>query len=161
MQQELVDAEVDQGGERPDGDEARELTEEASRNESLLRKTQERELELLRARFELVRDGVVNGLAGWFRAELAPGVCISTAPAAPDRIDREGVLMPLDPVLPCRPRDVLNTRFRALLGDGVTVWEAGRDGEPARRHSSWQSYTAAPLPRRRSDGLEADQAALD
>jgi SAM-dependent methyltransferase len=113
----------------------------------------------LRAEFEIAREGVVNGLAGWFRAELAPDVWISTAPGAPDRIDREGVLMALDPSFPCRPGDRLQTRFRALLADEVTVWEASRDGEPVRRHSTWQSYTAAPLPRPASGTLDADEPA--
>jgi protein arginine N-methyltransferase 1 len=115
----------------------------------------------LRAEFEIGRDGVVNGLAGWFRAELAPGVWISTAPEAPDHIDREGALMPLDPMFACRQGDVLKTRFRALLTDGLNVWEASREGEPVRRHSTWQSYTAASIPRSSSDGLEADEAAVD
>lgn len=114
----------------------------------------------LRAEFETAREGVVNGLAGWFRAELAPGVWISTAPGAEGRIDREGVLMALDPPLPCTPGDVLQTRFRALLADAVTVWEASRDGEPVRRHSTWQSYTAAPIPRPASGSLDADEPAL-
>jgi protein arginine N-methyltransferase 1 len=115
----------------------------------------------LRAEFEIGRDGVVNGLAGWFRAELAPGVWISTAPGAPDRIDREGVLMPLDPMFACRQGDVLKTRFRALLGDALNVWEASREGEPVRRHSTWQSYTATPIQRPASDGLEAHEPAVD
>jgi protein arginine N-methyltransferase 1 len=114
-----------------------------------------------RARFEIARAGVVNGLAGWFRAELAPDVWISTTPGAPDRIDREGVLMPVDPCFDCEAGDVLTTRFRALLADVLTVWEASRNGEPVRRHSTWQSYTAEPIPRPSSGGLEADEPALD
>lgn len=102
----------------------------------------------LRARFEIGRDCLVNGLAGWFRAELAPGVWISTAPGAQDRIDREGVLMALDPPVRCGRGDVLHARFRALLADALTVWEARREGDSARRHSTWQSYTATPVPRR-------------
>jgi hypothetical protein len=30
--------------------------------------------------FEIERDGVLNGLAGWFRAELADGVVLETGP---------------------------------------------------------------------------------
>ena len=100
----------------------------------------------LGARFTVNRDCRVNALAGWFRAELAADVWISTAPAAADRIDREGILMPLDPALACSVGDELRVRFRALLESTLTVWEAERDGEPLRRHSSWQSYTAAPIP---------------
>ena len=113
----------------------------------------------LRADLVITRAGLVNGLAGWFRAELAPGVWISTAPGAPDRIDRQGVLMPLDPPIETTPGDLLRTRFRALLADRVTVWEAGLDGEQIRRHSTWQSYTEAPIPRSASGGLDADESA--
>lgn len=115
----------------------------------------------LRAPFEIARGAAVNGLAGWFRAELAPDVSISTAPGAEDRIDREGILMALDPSLKCEPGNVLQTRFRALLADGLTVWEAERDGEAVRRHSTWQSYTAAPISKRPSSGLDAHEPTLD
>ena len=60
----------------------------------------------------------------------------------------------------CRQGDVLKTRFRALLAEGLNVWEASREGEPVRRHSTWQSYTATPIPRPGSDGLEADETAV-
>ena len=115
----------------------------------------------LRAEFDVARPGAINGLAGWFRAELSPGVWISTAPGAVDRIDREGVIMPLDPALDCAPGDRVHARFRALLDEALTVWEAVRGGEPVRRHSTWQSYTAAPIPRPASGNLEADKTALD
>lgn len=115
----------------------------------------------LRADYEIARAGSVNGLAGWFRAELAPGIWISTAPGAEERIDREGVLMPLDPSFACRPGDRLQARFRALLGDDLTVWEASREGEPVRRHSTWQSYTAAPIPKPSSSSVETDEVAVD
>jgi hypothetical protein len=38
----------------------------------------------------------VDGLVGWFEAELAPGVRMTNDPRAPDRIDRPCTVFPLD-----------------------------------------------------------------
>lgn len=97
--------------------------------------------------FVIEGGGEVNALAGWFRAELTPGVTISTETGAPDCIDREGVLLPLDPPLVCGNGDVVKVRFRALLDSAMMVWEAQVGEEPTRRHSGWQAFTAAPISR--------------
>lgn len=91
--------------------------------------------------------GPVNGLAGFFTASLAPGVTITTRPADPNRIDRENIVLAIDPPIECASGDELAVRIRALLHSEVLTWTVRMDGESPRRHSTWQGFTAAPIPR--------------
>ncbi|MEA2283028.1 MAG: type protein arginine methyltransferase [Solirubrobacteraceae bacterium] len=91
--------------------------------------------------------GPVNGLAGFFTASLAPGVTITTRPADPNRIDRENIVLAIDPPIECSSGDGLDVRVRALLHSGVLAWAVHSAGEPPRRHSTWQGFTAAPIAR--------------
>jgi precorrin-6B methylase 2 len=101
----------------------------------------------LRTTVRVDRAGPVNGLAGFFTAELAPGVTITTAPGDPARIDRENIVLPIDPPIDCSDGDTLDVRIRALLESGILVWTVRpTDGAP-RRHSTWQGFTAAAIPR--------------
>jgi precorrin-6B methylase 2 len=101
----------------------------------------------MRTTVRVDRAGPVNGLAGFFTAELAPGVTITTAPDDPARIDRENIVLAIDPPIDCSVGDMLDVRIRALLQSGVLAWTVrATDGAP-RRHSTWQGFTAAAIPR--------------
>jgi protein arginine N-methyltransferase 1 len=61
------------------------------------------------AQFTIARPGTMHGLAGWFSAALAPGVELTNAPGAANRINRRNVFFPL--------RDSIATN----AGDRVSV----------------------------------------
>ena len=48
-----------------------------------------------RAAFVADRAATVHGIGGWFSAELAPGITLTNAPGAPNRINRRNVFLPL------------------------------------------------------------------
>jgi hypothetical protein len=91
-------------------------------------------------------DTNVNAIAGWFQAHLAPGVSFGTAPGDPRRIDRENVVLPIDPPVACAAGDALDVRVRASFGASVMSWTVRR-GEEVRKHSTWGAFSAAPIAR--------------
>jgi protein arginine N-methyltransferase 1 len=101
----------------------------------------------LRTTARVEHAGPVNGLAGCFIAELAPGVTITNAPDDPARIDRENIVLAIDPPIDCSEGDTLDVRVRALLQSGVLAWTVRAAGAAPRRHSTWQGFTAAAIPR--------------
>jgi precorrin-6B methylase 2 len=101
----------------------------------------------LRTRVRVDGPGPVNGLAGFFAAQLAPGVTITTAPDDPVRIDRENIVLAIDPPIDCSDGATLDVRIRALLHSGVLAWTVGSPDAAPRRHSTWQGFTAAAIPR--------------
>jgi protein arginine N-methyltransferase 1 len=48
-----------------------------------------------RTGFVVERGGTLRGIGGWFAADLAPGITLTNAPGAPNRIDRRNVFLPL------------------------------------------------------------------
>lgn len=57
------------------------------------------------AQFIVRRPGGLDGIAGWFTATLAPGIELTNAPGAPNRINRRNVLFPLHDTVPVQPGD--------------------------------------------------------
>lgn len=74
------------------------------------------------ATFTFDREVRVDGLLGWFTAELAPGVSVTNAPGASERMQRWCNFYPVE-----RPLDV-------EAGDTLT---AGIDLRPAAHHITW------------------------
>ena len=62
-----------------------------------------------RAAFVVDRESTVYGIGGWFSAELAPGIMLTNAPGAPNRINRRNVFLPLREPVP------------VSVGDGISV----------------------------------------
>jgi hypothetical protein len=94
-----------------------------------------------RADFLVEREGQVDGLLGWFRAELAPGVWMTNGPADPDRINRRQVYFPIEPVSANRG-DVMSCDVRVLPRASLVDWSvAVRDSQGrllrASRHSTF------------------------
>jgi protein arginine N-methyltransferase 1 len=73
--------------------------------------------------FAIGRDGHASGLAGWFRAELAPGIEMTNAPHAPDRINRRHVIFPFDPPIALRAGDHMRVEMRIWPADSFVSWE--------------------------------------
>lgn len=87
-----------------------------------------------RARLQVTRAGVTNVLAGWFEADLAPGVTLSNAPDAP-KTSWMQVTLPLDPPLRVERGMVIEVelRPRVTAGRSLHTWSATLD-DGERRH---------------------------
>ena len=79
----------------------------------------------------VTRAGVMHGLAGWFTAELAPGITMTNAPGAPDRIFRQNVFLPLDPPVPALPADEVHARLVVRPNELVLAWRVTVSRESA------------------------------
>jgi protein arginine N-methyltransferase 1 len=82
--------------------------------------------------FVAKRDGCADGLAGWFRAELAPGVEMTNAPHAKDRINRRHVVFPFDPPIPLSAGDRLRVDLHIWPADVFVSWSVGIERVGAR-----------------------------
>lgn len=75
------------------------------------------------ARVRATRDGVIDALAGWFDAELAPGVSITNAPDRPDRINRRLLLLPVSPGISVSAGDAVEFSLRLKPHTWVYRWQ--------------------------------------
>ena len=91
------------------------------------------------AELQATRDGVMDGLCGWFEAELATGVWMTNSPVAARPIDRPQALLPIEPV-----RVGAGERIQARLimrpADDLIAWDVEAGG---RRHSHSTLFAAA------------------
>lgn len=96
------------------------------------------------AHWMIGRDGVLDGIAIWFDAELAGGVCFSNAPSAPPAIYAQAFL-PLERSIPVTAGDSIAMQFRAKLIDGeyLFAWNTERTGVDGVRHVFRQSNLGA------------------
>lgn len=72
------------------------------------------------------RDGDLHGLAVWFEAELSPSVAITSAPGAPDAVDRDHGYLPLAAPVAVTAGTVIG--IDASVG-AVVTWSVTVDGE--------------------------------
>jgi Methyltransferase domain len=84
--------------------------------------------------------GVLDGIGGWFAAELAPGVTLTNSPLSPDRIDRRNVYFPIAPVA-VEPGDTLTVRMRILPAAVIVSWR----GEVTRAGRTLASFDRSTL----------------
>lgn len=88
----------------------------------------------------IARRGVLHGLGGWFRAELAPGMWMSNSPEDPARIRRRQVFFPLQEPVDVQHGDRIEARVQILPQDLMVKWEVtvSFPGERGRtfRHST-------------------------
>lgn len=76
---------------------------------------------VMRAAFEVTRPATLHGLAGWFSAELAPGVRVTNSPLDPMRIDRRNVFLPLDATA-VEPGHRIELQMQVVPGQVLTSW---------------------------------------
>jgi precorrin-6B methylase 2 len=92
-----------------------------------------------RARLVASLPGRIDGLAGWFVAELAPGIVMSNAPDRADRINRRPGFLPFDRPIDVAAGDALDVSIRIPPTDMILAWEAVRpDGTDRQSHSTWK-----------------------
>jgi len=88
--------------------------------------------EMFRVHAELTasRDGTLDAIGGWFIAELVPGVTMTNAPSAPDRISRQHVAFPLGAPVTVAAGDRVRVDMRVRPADHLVRWTVDvRDGE--------------------------------
>lgn len=82
--------------------------------------------------------GRIDGLAGWFDAELAPGVHMTNDPRRADRIDRRIAFLPFDRPMDVAAGETIDVSVRLLASDMILAWTAGRAaGGDRRAQSTW------------------------
>src|SRR5262245_15790184 len=84
-----------------------------------------------------VRDGTLDGIGGWFVADLGAGVTMTNTPGDPDRIDRRNVVFPIDPPVDVCPGDSITVSMRIRPSDLLVHWVVtARNGEYRSSHST-------------------------
>ncbi|MGE0039653.1 MAG: 50S ribosomal protein L11 methyltransferase [Vicinamibacterales bacterium] len=94
------------------------------------------------ATFAIEAPGTFDGIAGWFVAELAPGVTMTNGPGHPDRINRRQSVLPVDRRMSLEAGDRVAVGLRVRPTETVLDWRvtvSAPDGtERARfRHSTF------------------------
>jgi hypothetical protein len=72
--------------------------------------------------FQATRDGVLDGVGGWFVAELAPGVTLTNQPGHPERIARRNVLLPTPTPVTVHAGDRVHVNVRIRPIDSIVAW---------------------------------------
>jgi protein arginine N-methyltransferase 1 len=98
-----------------------------------------------KAEFQADRDGVIDGLGGWFDCELAVGVWMTNSPLAADAINREQAFFAIDTPLEVKAGDKLRATIMARPSDNLISWtlEAPSSGKRY-SHSTWKGMLLAP-----------------
>ena len=92
----------------------------------------------------VLRDGTANAIGAWFRAELSPGVSLSTSPGSP-RTSWSIFKLPLDPPIACKagaPVE-LEIRPRVVTNHATWTWSA-QVGPELRRTDAMRPVLARP-----------------
>jgi Arginine methyltransferase oligomerization subdomain len=83
------------------------------------------------------REGTLDGIGGWFTADLGAGVTMTNTPGDPDRIDRRNVVFPIDPPVDVCPGDNITVSMRIRPSDLLVHWVVTvRNGEYRSSHST-------------------------
>src|SRR5262245_29246378 len=83
------------------------------------------------------RHGVLDGIGGWFVADLGGGVTMTNAPGDADRIDRRNVVFPVDPPVDVCAGDNITVSMRIRPSDLLVHWVVTvRDGKYRSSHST-------------------------
>jgi hypothetical protein len=100
------------------------------------------------ASFRISRSGTLDGIAGWFVAELAPGVTFTNGPDAEERIDRRQVVLPVSSTA-VGEGDRVDVRIRFRPATVMVEWQVtvtdARGAERLReRRSTFEGMLIAP-----------------
>jgi hypothetical protein len=111
---------------------------------------------MLRATLRIERDGMLDGIGGWFVATLAPGVELTNAPTVPARLTRRNVALPLERPVAVRRGDTLDVQMQVRPADVLLTWRGvvrTPAGETRFSHSTFDGMllTADDLRRLRPD----------
>jgi hypothetical protein len=82
------------------------------------------------------RAGVLDGIGGWFEADLADGVTMTNAPEATERIDRRNVMFPIEQSVALREGDAVKVSMRIRPSDLLVRWTVEVPGGRRFSHST-------------------------
>jgi ubiquinone/menaquinone biosynthesis C-methylase UbiE len=90
----------------------------------------------------LQRDGVLNGLAGWFECELIEGVSMTNSPFSGDSIHRPQAFLPIGEAVAVKTGERINATLMARPADDQVAWSVELHQSGRRfSHSTWQGLT--------------------
>jgi protein arginine N-methyltransferase 1 len=82
------------------------------------------------------RAGTLDGIGGWFVAELAEGVTMSNAPTCPDRIARRNAVFPVETPAALRKGDEVTVAMKIRPSDLLVQWVVTLPGGTTFRQST-------------------------
>lgn len=71
------------------------------------------------------RKTTMHGVAGWFSAELAPGVAMTNSPAVTRRISRRAVFLPIERPVKVAPGDRVAIAMNITPEQTIVTWKVG------------------------------------
>jgi len=97
------------------------------------------------AELPIERDGLMQGLAGWFECELAEGVWMTNSPLSARAIQRPQAFLPIDEAVRVRAGDWIKARVMTRPADHLIAWrvEFPATGQNF-SHSTWQGMLLVP-----------------
>lgn len=72
--------------------------------------------------FTAARGGTLDGIGGWFHAQLSPSTTLSNSPLDPHRIGRRQVFFPLERRVPVAAGDRIGVSMRILPEELIVSW---------------------------------------
>jgi protein arginine N-methyltransferase 1 len=82
------------------------------------------------------RDGILDGIGGWFVADLADGVTMTNAPGDAERIDRRNVMFPIEQPVPLAAGDTVKVSMRIRPSNLLVRWTVEVPGGRRFSHST-------------------------
>ncbi len=82
------------------------------------------------------RVGVLDGIGGWFEADLADGVTMTNAPGSAERINRRNVIFPLEEPVPLSAGDAVTVSMRIRPSELLVRWTVEVPGGRRFSHST-------------------------
>jgi protein arginine N-methyltransferase 1 len=74
------------------------------------------------ATFAVGRAGTLDGIAGWFAAQLSPSIAVSNSPLDPERITRRQAFFPIDRPVAVAAGDRVDVAMRILPDESMVSW---------------------------------------
>lgn len=90
-------------------------------------------------RLTVTRDGLLDGLSGWFDSRLGGDVWMTNSPLSPRNIGRYQAFFPCDTRMPVRTGDELAVSLRIRHQDHIISWSIGAPGQGRQKMSTWKS----------------------
>jgi protein arginine N-methyltransferase 1 len=88
--------------------------------------------------FRSKRDGMIDGVAGWFDCRLADGLRMTNSPLAAESLDRPQAYLPLDEPVQVGQGDIVRVTVMARHLDNVIAWVVDLPGSNTRfAHSTF------------------------
>jgi protein arginine N-methyltransferase 1 len=72
--------------------------------------------------FAVARRGMLDGIGGWFAAQLSPSVTLTNSPIDPERIARRQVFFPIEKPVTVAEGDRVDVRMHIMPDDALVSW---------------------------------------